>query len=93
MYIIIYGSKNMAADDLTHVIHISSNVTRKHCHESALRTAAHILICPTQEGKSIEEIARRDFDNNLKLVTVWVDYMAAVNWMHNNNIDVDSKNR
>ena len=40
---------------------------RKHCHESALMTAAHILICLTQERKSIKDIAK-DFDNNLELV-------------------------
>jgi hypothetical protein len=28
--------------------------------------AAHILVCLTQEGKSHEEIAREDFDNNLE---------------------------
>jgi hypothetical protein len=39
-------------------------------HESALISAAHILVCLTQEGKRIEEIAREDFDNNLELVSV-----------------------
>ena len=37
-------------------------------------TAAHILVCLTKEGKSNDEIAK-DFDNNLELVTVWIDYM------------------
>jgi hypothetical protein len=30
-------------------------------HESALISAAHILVCLTQEGKSIEEIAADDW--------------------------------
>jgi hypothetical protein len=30
---------------------------------------------------SIEEIAK-DFDNNLELVIVWIDYMAGINWMY-----------
>jgi hypothetical protein len=46
-------------------------------------TAAHILVCLTKEGKSHEEIAREDFDNNLELVTVWIDYMIGINWMYN----------
>ena len=54
----------------------------KHHHESALMTAAHILMRLTQQGKSIEEIARYDFDDNMELVTVWTDYMIAVNWMY-----------
>jgi hypothetical protein len=44
-------------------------------------TAAHILVCLTTEGKSHEEIAREDFNNNKELVTVWIDYMAAINWI------------
>jgi hypothetical protein len=54
----------------------------EHHHEFALMTAAHILMRLTQEGKTIEEIARYDFDNNMELVTVWTDYMIAVNWMY-----------
>jgi len=50
-------------------------------HNFALMTAAHILICLTKEGKSIKDIAK-DFDNNLELVTVWMDYMAGINWMY-----------
>ena len=46
-------------------------------HESA----AHILVRLTKEGKSHEEIAK-DFDNNLELVSVWVDYMIGINWMY-----------
>jgi hypothetical protein len=47
-------------------------------------TAAHILVCLTQEGKSHKEIAREDFDNNLELVSVWIDYMTAINWIYKN---------
>jgi hypothetical protein len=54
----------------------------KRHHESALMTAAHILMRLTQQSKSIEEIARYDFDDNMELVTVWTDYMIAVNWMY-----------
>jgi hypothetical protein len=53
-----------------------------HHHGSALMTAAHILMRLTQQGKSIEDIARYDFDDNMELVTVWTDYMIAVNWMY-----------
>ncbi len=45
-------------------------------------TAVHILICLTK-GKSREEIAR-DFDDNLELVRVWIDYMIAINWVYKN---------
>jgi hypothetical protein len=51
-------------------------------HESALMTAAHILMCLTQQGESTEEIAKYDFDDNMELVTVWTDYMVAINWMY-----------
>jgi len=44
-------------------------------------TAAHILTCLTEECKSIRGIAK-DFDNNLELVTVWIDYMAGINWLY-----------
>ena len=37
---------------------IKSNVPRKHWHEYALTTAAHILVRLTKDGKSHEEIAR-----------------------------------
>ena len=42
------------------------------------------LICLTQEGKSVREIASGDFDNNLELVSVWIDYMTAIDWMYKN---------
>jgi hypothetical protein len=48
-------------------------------------TAAHMLIHLTKEGKSYEKIAREDFNNNLELVSVWIDYMAAINWISNSN--------
>ena len=50
-------------------------------------TAAHILIWLTKEGKSIEEIARQDFDNNLELVSVWMNYMTTINWMYKDTND------
>ena len=46
-----------------------------------MTTAPRILVRLTEGGKSIKEIAREDFDNNLELVTVWIDYMAALNWI------------
>ena len=67
---------------------VATNNTKKaeRHHESALIAAAHILVCLTQEGKSIKEVAK-DFDNNLELVTVWIDYMTAINWIYNNKND------
>ena len=56
-------------------------------HKSALIAAAHILACLTQEAKRIEQIAKEDFDNNLELVSVWIDYMAAINWMYKDTND------
>jgi len=50
-------------------------------------TAAHILARLTKEGKSYEEITREDFNNNLELVCVWIDYMTAINWMCNDGSD------
>ena len=47
-------------------------------------TAVHIFACIIKDGKSCEEIAREDFDNNLELVSVWIDYMAAINWIRKN---------
>ena len=63
-----------------YVTDIHSKITIKHCHESALIAAAHILVCLTKDGKSIKDIAK-DFDNNLELVSVWIDYMTAINWI------------
>ena len=61
----------------------ATNIRR---HESAVMTAAHILICLTKEGKSIENIAK-DFDNNSELVSVWIDYMIGINWMYKDRSD------
>jgi hypothetical protein len=48
-------------------------------------TAAYILVRLIEGGKSIKEIARQDFDNNLELVSVWIDYMTALNWICKND--------
>jgi|SRR5690242_14422012 hypothetical protein len=72
-------------------INIPSNITRQHCHDCALMTAAHILVCLTQDGKTIEEIAKQDFDDNIELVSVWADYLLVVGWMRNTH--VNSKNK
>ena len=49
--------------------------------------AAHILVCLTKEGKSINDIAK-DFDSNFELVSVWIDYMVVgINWMYKNGSD------
>ena len=58
----------------------------KHRHESALMTAAHILVCLTEEGKTVRDIAK-DFDNNFELVSVWIDYMIGINWMYKDGND------
>ena len=81
---------NMVANNLNQSINISSNLTRKYRHESAPMTAAHILLSLTQDGKSIEQVAKKDFDSNLELVHVWADYIVGVNWMQKNN-DVGRK--
>jgi hypothetical protein len=78
------------------VINVHRNIIKNHYHDSALMTAAHILISLTQEGKSIKEIASEDFDNNLELVSVWADYMVALNWIHydSSNIeDINTRNK
>ena len=49
-------------------------------------TAAHILICLTEQDKTIKEIAK-NFDNNLELVNVWIDYMIGINWMYKDGRD------
>jgi len=54
-------------------------------------TELHHIVCLTQERKSIKQIASEDFDNNLELVSVWVDYMIGINWIHSNT-DVNTKN-
>ena len=58
-----------------------------------MTTATHILVRLTKEGKSHEEIAREDFDNNLELVTVWIDYMAAINWICDSSNNDSNNNK
>ena len=76
---LLHNAMNTTVNNPRYVTDIQSNITRKRCHESALMTAAHILVCLTKESKSHEEIASEDFDNNLKLVSVWIDYMIRIN--------------
>jgi hypothetical protein len=66
---------------------IQSNTTRNHYQESASMTAVHILVCLTQDDKSIEQIVKEDFDDNMELVTVWTDYMIGINWMYKDGGD------
>lgn len=61
------------------------NRTINHYRESALKSAVHILICLTK-GKSPEDIAK-DFDDNIELVGVWIDYMIGINWVYRNAVD------
>jgi len=56
-----------------------------HYRESALMSAVHILICLI-EGKRLEDIAK-DFDDNIELVCVWIDYMIGINWVYRNTVD------
>ena len=63
----------------------NTNNGQRH-HESALMAAAHILVCLTKEGKSIDDIAK-DFDNNFELVSVWIDYMTGINWIYKDSSD------
>jgi hypothetical protein len=70
----------------TYLTDIQSKDTRKHCHESAFMAAIHILVCLTLDNKSYQEIAE-DFDNNLELVYVWIDYMIKLNWVYKNKTD------
>ena len=71
----------MTQDHLIYVEDIHTNVA-KHYRGSALMTAVHISTC-LSKGESHEEIAQ-DFDNNLELVYVWIDYIIALNWVHRN---------
>jgi hypothetical protein len=83
---------NTAANNSTYITDTkSNNTTRKPWRESASMTAAHILVCLTKEGRSHEEIAREDFDNNLELVSVWIDYMIGINWIYKNTNDGSNK--
>jgi hypothetical protein len=47
-----------ADDDPMQVISVHRNIIKNHYHDSALMTAAHILISLTQEAKSITLIYR-----------------------------------
>lgn len=77
----------IAVNNSTYLTDIQSKDTRKHCHESAFMAAIHILVSLTQaDNKSYEEIAE-DFDNNLELVDVWIDYMTKLNWIHKDKTD------
>ena len=51
------------------------------------------MVWLTKEGKSREQIAMEDFDNNLEWVSVWIDYMTAINWMYNDTSDGDNSNK
>ena len=54
-------------------------------------TAAHIFVCATKDGKNYEEIAWEDFNNNLELVSIWIDYMAAINWIRKDGTNNNNK--
>jgi hypothetical protein len=84
---------NTAANNPRYISNIRSNNIIKPWLEFALMTAAHILVCLTKEGKTHKEIAREDFDNNLELVSVWIDYMTAINWMYKNTNYGSSNNK
>ena len=74
-----------ALDNSTYVESILNKRALKHYRESALMSAVHILIGLT-EGKSHKEIAK-DFDDNIELVCVWIDYMIGINWVYRNAVD------
>ena len=77
----------IAVNNSKYLTDIQSKDTRKHCHESAFMAAIHILVSLTQvDNKSYEEIAE-DFDNNLELVDVWIDYMTNLNWVSKDKTD------
>jgi hypothetical protein len=76
----------IAVNNSTYLTGIQSIDTRKHCHESAFMAAIHILACLTLDNKTYQEIAA-DFDNNLELVVVWVDYLTKLNWLYKNKSD------
>ncbi|HEY7079402.1 MAG TPA: hypothetical protein VH500_06855 [Nitrososphaeraceae archaeon] len=75
----------MTLDDSLYVEPILNKRAVKHYSNSALLSAIHILICLTK-GKSPEEIAK-DFDGNIELVCVWIDYMVGINWVYRNAND------
>jgi hypothetical protein len=73
------------------ITNVQSSIIRKHRHDSALMTTAHIFVCATRDGKNYKEIAREDFNNNLELVSVWIDYMAAINWIRKDGTNNNNK--
>ena len=75
----------MTLDDSVYVKPTLNKRAIMHYRESALMSAAHILICLT-EDKSPEDIAK-DFDGNIELVCIWIDYMIGINWVHKNAVD------
>ena len=85
--IIVISVMTIAVNNSTYLTDIQSKGTRKHCHESAFTASIHILVSLTQvDNKSNEEIAE-DFDNNLELVDVWIDYMTKLNWVYKDKTD------
>jgi hypothetical protein len=84
--ILLITIMTLAVNNSTYLTDIRKD-TRKHCHDSAFMAAIHILVCLTQvDYKSYQEIAA-DFDNNLELIVVWVDYMTKLNWVYKNKTD------
>lgn len=75
----------MTLDDSIYAEPVLNKRAISNYRESALMTAVHILICLTK-GKSPEEIAK-DFDDNIQLVCVWIDYMVGINWVYTNAND------
>src|SRR5215467_9971290 len=80
----VYYCYDDRVNSSTYLTDIQSKDTRK--HESAFMAAIHILVCLTLDNKSYGGIAA-DFDNNLELVSVWIDYMIKLNWVYRNKTD------
>ena|SRR5215510_7880360 len=76
---------HMTLDNSTYVKSIPNKRAIMHYRESALISGVHILICLI-EGKSPEDIAK-DFDGNIELVRIWIDYMMGINWVYRNAVD------
>ena len=72
-------------DNSTYVESILNKRAIMHYRESALMSAVHILICLTG-GKNPKDIAN-DFDGNIELVRIWIDYMIGINWVYRNTVD------
>ena len=56
---------------------------RINVRESAFMDAIYILNSLTQ-GKTKEQIAE-DFNNNIEMVFVWIDYLIGINFLKNIN--------